>query len=158
MPFRTDTSPPTALLGDELIRVVKLLHVARQRAPRHHPLVDPMAYPLLFHVTRKPMRVSELADAVHADVSTVSRQVSTLVEHGFLTREPDPDDGRAQVLAVTADGTDLLIAIREGRDAWLGDLLAHWSDDDVTSFTDHLARLAADLETSLTDPTPRTQP
>ncbi|HMM95256.1 MarR family transcriptional regulator [Phycicoccus sp.] len=156
MPFRSTSSTPTALLGDELLRVVKLIHVARARAPRQHPLVDPMAYPLLFHLKRSTLRVSELADAVHSDVSTVSRQVSTLVDLGFVTREPDPDDGRAHVLAVTADGTALLTGIRESRDRWLQDLLADWTDDEVGSLTTALARLAADLETSLTDPTQRT--
>ncbi|QIM22197.1 MarR family transcriptional regulator [Phycicoccus sp. HDW14] len=156
MPFRTTDSTPTAELGDELVRVLKLMHVARARAPRHHELVDPMAYPLLFNLKRAPMRVSELADAVHSDVSTVSRQVSTLVEHGLVVREPDPADGRAHVLAVTDEGTALLVAIREGRDRWLQGLLAEWSADDVRLLTSQLARLAADLETSLTDPTPRT--
>lgn len=156
MPFRSATSTPTALLGDELVRVIKLMHVARARAPRHHEQVDPMAYPLLFNLQRSSMRVSALAEAVHSDVSTVSRQVSTLVEHGLVVREPDPADGRAHVLAVTAEGTALLVAIREGRDRWLQGLLSEWSEDDVRLLTSHLARLAADLETSLTDPTPRT--
>ncbi|MBM6401631.1 MarR family winged helix-turn-helix transcriptional regulator [Phycicoccus sonneratiae] len=156
MPFRTAESTPTALLGDELVRVLKLMHVARARAPRHHEQVDPMAYPLLFNLKRATMRVSELADAVHSDVSTVSRQVSTLVEHGLVVRQPDPADGRAHVLAVTDAGTDLLLALREGRDRWLQGLLSEWSDDDVRDLTAHLARLAADLETSLTDPTQRT--
>jgi DNA-binding MarR family transcriptional regulator len=158
MPFRSTASTPTALLGDELVRVLKLMHVARARMPRHHEQVDPMAYPLLFNLKRASMRVSELADAVHSDVSTVSRQVTTLVDHGLVVREPDPADGRAHVLAVTDAGTDLLVAIREGRERWLQGLLSEWSDDDVRLLTSHLARLAADLETSLADPTRRTEP
>ncbi|MBM6403353.1 MarR family transcriptional regulator [Phycicoccus sp. CSK15P-2] len=126
--------------------------VARQRMPRHHPQVDPMAYPLLHHLHRGPLRVSALADAVHADVSTISRQVSTLVDLGFVTRGPDPDDGRAQVLSATEEGAALLRAIREGRERWLRSLLSDWSEDDVRSFTVHLVRLADDLETSLSDP------
>lgn len=141
---------PTSALGDELVRVVKLMHVARQRAPRHHPLVDPMAYPLLFTISRGPSRVSEVAEAVHTDVSTVSRQVSTLVDLGFVSREADPDDGRAQVLAVTAEGSALLGTLREGRERWLQSLLAAWSDDDVRSLTHQLARFRGDLETSFT--------
>ncbi len=46
MPFRSVPSTPTAVLGDELVRVTKLLHVAKAQAPRKHPQVDPMAYPL----------------------------------------------------------------------------------------------------------------
>lgn len=155
MPFRSVPSTPTATLGDELVRVSRLLHVAKAQAPRKHPQVDPMAYPLLFNLKREPMRVSALADAVHVDVSTVSRQVSTLVELGLVERGPDPDDRRAQALSVTEEGSALLVAIREGRDRWLQDLLSDWSDDDVRTFSDQLARFASVLEDRLADPTPR---
>ncbi len=156
MPFRSVPSTPTATLGDELVRVTRLLHVAKAQAPRRHPQVDPMAYPLLFNLKRRPMRVSALAEAAHVDVSTVSRQVSTLVELGLVERGPDPDDGRAQALSVTDEGEALLVAIRDGRDRWLQQLLTDWSDDDVRLFSDHLARFACDLEAWLADPTPRT--
>ena len=112
-------STPTTVLGDDLIRVVKLLHHARQQAPRHHPQVDPMAYPLLFNLKASPLRVSALAEAVHSDVSTVSRQVTTLVELGFVTRGPDPDDGRAQALTLTDEGNALLHRHPVAARAWL---------------------------------------
>ena len=110
---------PTAVLGDDLVRVVKLLHHVRQQPPRQHPQVDPMAYPLLFNLKVAPLRVSALAEVLHSDVSTVSRQVSTLVDLGFVERGPDPHDGRAQALSLTAEGSRLLTAIREDRDRWL---------------------------------------
>ena len=156
MPFRSVPSTPTATLGDELVRVTKLLHVARTVAPRQHPQVDPMAYPLLFNLKRGPLRVSALAELVHVDVSTVSRQVSTLVDLGLVARGPDPDDGRAQALSLTDEGEALLLAIRDGRDRWLQALLADWSDDDVRRFSSFLARFATNLEASLSDPIPRT--
>ena len=149
MPFSSVPSTPTAVLGDDLIRVVKLLHLVRQQSPRQHPQVDPMAYPLLFNLKVAPMRVSALAEVLHSDVSTVSRQVSTLVDLGFVRRGPDPDDGRAQALSLTDEGSTLLTAIREGRDRWLQGLLADWSDDDVTAFSAHLRHFASDLEASL---------
>ena len=149
MPFSSVPSTPTAVLGDDLIRVVKLLHHVRQQAPRRHPQVDPMAYPLLFNLKLCPLRVSALAEVLHSDLSMVSRQVSTLVDLGFVARGPDPDDGRAQALSLTEEGTALLVAIREDRDHWLQGLLAEWSDDDVTSFSAHLRHFASDLEASL---------
>ena len=156
MPSTPVPSSPTAVLGDDLVRVVRLLHHVRQQAPRQHPQVDPMAYPLLFNLAAAPMRVSALAEAVHSDVSTVSRQVSTLVELGFVTRGPDPDDGRAQALTLTDEGLVLLHAIREGRDRWLQGLLARWAGDDVVSFSHHLRHFAADLEASLSTLSRRT--
>lgn len=156
MPFSSVPSSPTAALGDDLIRVVKLLHTVRQHAPRQHPQVDPMAYPLLFNLKVRPMRVSALAEALHSDVSTVSRQVSTLVDLGFVDRGPDPDDGRAQALSLTDEGTALLTAIREDRDRWLQGLLSDWPDADIASFSAHLRHFASDLEASLTSITRRT--
>ena len=155
MPFSSPSSP-TATLGDDLVRVVKLLHHVRQQAPRRHPQVDPMAYPLLFNLLAAPLRVSALAELVHSDVSTVSRQVSTLVDLGFVTRGPDPDDGRAQALALTDEGRTLLHAIRDDRDRWLQGLLADWDDAAVVEFSSHLRHFASDLEASLTTLTTRT--
>ena len=132
-----------------LIRLMKLLQAMRQHAPRIHPAVDATAYPILFNLAAEPRRVSVLAEVVHSDVSTVSRQVSTLVDLGFVVRGPDPDDGRAQALSLTDEGSALLTAIRDDRDRWLQGLLADWSDDDVTSFTTHLRHFASDLEASI---------
>ncbi len=156
MPFSNVPSTPTALLGDDLIQVVKLLQAARHRAPREHPSVDPMAYPLLFNLKVRPLRLTELAEHVHADLSTTSRQVSTLVELGFVVRREDPDDRRAQTLSLTPAGEDLLLAIREGRDRWLQSLLDDWSEDDLGAFSGHLRRFAANLETHLSTTSRRT--
>jgi DNA-binding MarR family transcriptional regulator len=156
MPFTSPRSSPTAILGDDLITVVKLLHLVRQHAPRQHPQVDPMAYPLLFNLVAAPKRVSALAEAIHSDVSTVSRQVSTLVDLGFIDRGPDPDDRRAQALTLTDEGRALLLAIRDDRDRWMQGLLADWDPDDVAQFSTHLRHFAKDLENSLTTLTSRT--
>lgn len=149
MPFRSVPSTPTAILGDDLIRVVKLLHTMHQHAPRQHPAVDPMTYPMLFQLAGHPMRVSDLAEVLHSDVSTVSRQVSTLVDLDFVTRGPDPDDRRAQALTLSDGGKSLLTAIRTSRDVWLQDVLSDWPDDDVRHFSAHLQHFASDLEASL---------
>ena len=60
---------------------------------------------LLLHTPESegPMRASALAASVHADLSTVSRQVAALVSRGLLERRADQHDGRACVLAVTDD-------------------------------------------------------
>ena len=157
LPFGPVPSTPTAVLGDDLIRVVKLLHHVRQQAPRQHPQVDPMAYPLLFNLKAGPLRVSALAEAVHSDVSTVSRQVSTLVDLGFVTRGPDPDDGRAQALSLTDEGDALLTAIRRTATAGSRACSPTGPDDDVASFSAHLRHFASDLEASL-PPHPKDRP
>src|SRR6478752_5374186 len=94
-----------------LIRLMKLMQAVRQHAPRIHPAVDATAYPILFNLAAEPRRVSVLADCIHSDVSTVSRQVSTLEAHGLVDKGSDPDDGRAPVVRLSEEGQSLLAGI-----------------------------------------------
>ena len=45
----------------DLVRLVKLLKAVRLHAPRLHPAVDTMAYPVLFNLAAEERRVSALA-------------------------------------------------------------------------------------------------
>jgi DNA-binding MarR family transcriptional regulator len=131
-----------------LVRLMKLLQSMKLHAPRLHPAVDATAYPLLFNLLAQPRRVSALADVIHSDVSTVSRQVSTLVGHGLLEKVSDPEDGRAQVVRLTDEGHTLLHAIQQQRTEWFRDLMDDWTPDQVSDFADHLERFGSALETN----------
>ncbi len=133
-------------LGDHVIRVVKLLHAGRHRMPRPHPDVDPLTYPLLFQIAREQCRISDLAAMFQSELSTVSRQVSSLVDLGLVSKEPDPRDRRAQVLALTEDGCALLRDIRALRDAWINALLADWTETDRELLASLLARFGDAVE------------
>ena len=52
-----------------------------------------------------PSNVNQLADTLHLDGSTVTRQISALEAKGFVARSVDPADGRASIIALTDDGT-----------------------------------------------------
>ena len=95
------TLDAASTLSLTIVRVMKLFHGTRQHAPRYHPGLDAGAYPVLFNLATGPKRVSELAECVHSDISTVSRQASTLVALGIAKKVTDPSDGRAQVITIT---------------------------------------------------------
>jgi DNA-binding MarR family transcriptional regulator len=135
-----------ATFGDHLMRTLKILQSVRSALPPADDGVDPAAYPLLFALLATPRRVSELAEVMYVDVSTVSRQVSSLVELGLVERLADPDDRRASLLSITAAGRAVIARLREHRDAWLTGVLRDWSEDDIADFTAHLARFADDVE------------
>jgi len=85
MPTDTTVQPETTqALSNTLVRVMKIMSAMKHQAPRQHPAVDPSHYPVLFCLSGAPLRVSAVADSIHSDVSTVSRQVSHLVQHGLL--------------------------------------------------------------------------
>lgn len=137
-----------AQLGHNLIRVVKLFGSMRQHAPRLHPGVDVAAYPIMFNLSHGPRRVSALADCVHSDVSTVSRQVSALVGHGLVEKLPDPQDGRVAMLSLTDEGAALIERLMEQRSAWFQDLLKDWEPAEATAFSASLDRFAGSVEAS----------
>src|SRR6478752_6032482 len=141
--------PETAqTLSNTLVRVMKIMSAMKHQAPRQHPAVDPSHYPLLFCLAGTPLRVSAVADSIHSDVSTVSRQVSHLVQHGLLEKIGDPDDGRAQLLSLSPTGREVIDKLVRGRGQWFGQLLASWSDEDVRTFDAYLTLFGDDLEAS----------
>ncbi|OLR89741.1 hypothetical protein BJP25_01550 [Actinokineospora bangkokensis] len=99
-----------------------------------------------------PSRSRALAEEVHSDPSTVSRQVAGLVRDGLVERRADPADGRASLLAATDRGVALLDAQRARFALAIARVVAHWEPADVDAFIalferflddhrDHLARL-----------------
>jgi DNA-binding MarR family transcriptional regulator len=131
-----------------LIRMTKLLQAIRQHAPRIHPAVDTTAYPLLFNLAVEPRRVSALAECVHSDISTVSRQVSALVGYGLLDKVSDPADGRAQVVALSTEGHDLLERIQQQRTEWFREVMDGWTEAEARAFATQLERFGSALEAS----------
>jgi len=133
-----------------LLRVQKLLVAAKHSAPRLEDGVDVTAYPVLFVVAGAgTVRISELATTLHNDVSTVSRQVSSLVTHGLLEKSPDASDGRAWVVSLTDHGREALGRIQASRATWFQGLLADWDGRIAAEFVDRLRELGDALDANL---------
>jgi len=141
-------------LSIEMVRVMKLFAAMRLHAPKVHPGVEPASYPILFNLGAGPQRVSLLAEHVYSDVSTVSRQVSTLVSHGVLEKVTDPQDGRACMVSLSAEGVALVQHLKASRGEWFCQLLQDWEPADAQAFGDYLERFAASFEVSRTTPFP----
>lgn len=104
--------------------------------------IEYAAYGLLAHLVMDgPKRTTALAEAVHADPSTVSRQTAALVRHGLLERRPDPEDGRASILAATPDGERVFRDNRREHVQWMAETLHGWSMAEVEQLAGLLARL-----------------
>lgn len=142
-------SEANALLHS-LLRVQKLVFVARNTAPLLHDKVEPAAYPVLFLLASSaPARISDIADTLHSDISTVSRQVSTFASHGLVAKEPDPNDGRAQVITLTDAGHRMIGEIQTTRAAWFQQLLDGWDSAETAMFATQLDRLGDALDCNL---------
>lgn len=97
-------------------------------------------------VDQGPLRTGELAEVTRTDPSTVSRQVAFLVRQGLVERRPDPRDGRACVLAPTAEGERLFQHYQRARDEQLAQMLDTWQEHDLLRLVEMLDRFNTDVE------------
>ena len=156
------TSRTDALLDLEreigvLIRRVRRVIGIRARAV--HPELQSTAYLMLGHVRDfGPLRASALCEAFDLDKGAVSRQVQHLEELGLVERTPDPEDGRATLIAVTDDALRRLEDVAEHRRKWLDERLGDWSASDLARLAEGLGRYNATLNAAIADPAGPTEP
>jgi DNA-binding MarR family transcriptional regulator len=93
------------------------------------------------------LRVTDLAVCANLDASTVSRHVAQLHSAGLIERTPDPVDGRAQRVKLSAAGADRIETALRARRALLEKSLELWDPRDLDQLDRLLTRFAADVET-----------
>ncbi len=87
-----------------LIRRVR--RVIGERARSVHEDLQPASYLMLTWLADEgPVRASSMVEKFNIDKGAVSRQLQHLVDLGLVERTPDPDDGRATLVAASEDAT-----------------------------------------------------
>lgn len=84
-------------------------------------------YVVLNALDGPPVRTqAALAEAIGADKSRIIPTLDDLQRRGYIERRADPDDRRARLLAITAEGRRVKDAtqadIQRGEERWLGEL------------------------------------
>ena len=135
-------------LGTQLVRLIRLVdRLQAQEIAANPDSVERAGYLLLVHLVKDgPRRPGELAEAVHSDPSTVSRQIAQLVRLGYVVRTPDPVDGRASLIAATAEGKRVFEENRRGRTQRLAAMLADWPAEERATLTRLLGRFTTVME------------
>lgn len=131
--------PVAAELGEELVRFFRLMQARKQRSRAEHGGGDRALLAAL--VRCGPKRATDLAVVAHLDLSTVSRQIRSLIERGLVERTPDPEDRRGALLSVSPSGLAAFEAFREQRNRELSTLLENWTGEDRQQLVGLLARL-----------------
>ncbi|MFI6165945.1 MarR family winged helix-turn-helix transcriptional regulator [Nocardia sp. NPDC051052] len=137
-------------LGTQLVRFVRLINRTKTQLVKHGPDgLERLAYSVLFCLVHDgPQRTGKLAEHLHSEISTISRQTRSLVEHGLIERRADPIDGRACVLAATAEGVRVFERNRRHRNLWMAELLADWPVEERSVLIDLLDRFNTAIETT----------
>ncbi|MBI1218261.1 MAG: MarR family transcriptional regulator [Rhodobacteraceae bacterium] len=105
--------------------------------------LDRALFPLLVRIDALgPLGVTELAEQVGRDHSTVSRQVAKLESLGFVRREGVAGDQRVRAAVVTDAGRQVAQVLAAARNRLFARLLADWSAADRAALTRLNGRLA----------------
>jgi len=141
----SDRSDAIGHLETEMAVLARRLEQAARRSATRFRL-DRAGYLLARTIeTEGPTSVNRLAQLLGLDGSTVTRQVATLTEKGFVTRRQDPSDGRSIVLTLTATGRREMEALRTARRRRLDETVADWPAEDVQTLATLLERLNTSL-------------
>jgi DNA-binding MarR family transcriptional regulator len=135
-------------VGTQLIRLMRLIERTQaQYQAEHAEAVERATYHLLVHLVKDgPRRAGALAEAVHSDPSTISRQIGHLVKLGYVTRTADPADGRATLVVATDEGVRIFEHNRRLRNEWIARMLSSWSEQDRAVLSELLERFTDDFE------------
>ncbi|MEX5254967.1 MarR family winged helix-turn-helix transcriptional regulator [Kocuria arenosa] len=126
MPVSHDTA--VELVRDllELQRVMKRV-TKTDAGPRR---LNPTAIALLYYLdSNGPRRATVMASETGLGPSGLSRQLAVLDEDGHVERTPDPDDGRAALVAITERGREQVRAVLEQDAQRLAARLEGWDED-----------------------------
>lgn len=128
----------------ELTRFIRRVRARSLRQlPEIHPSLDYGMFLFLIAICDAPdgIRGSELAEGLGVHKSTASRAVAALEKLGLVSRIPDPDDGRAQLLVAEPEARAKVDAYRKRGHARMSAILSDWTTDDISTFARGLARL-----------------
>ena len=84
---------------------------------------------------------SALATAERVRPQSMAATIEALEAAGFVTRTPDPSDGRRQIIDLTDLGRQRLIGQREAAAEWLEHALSELDPDELTTVASTIAIL-----------------
>ena len=110
MATSSDLPPDRQAIGQLLVR---LLHefradLAKSRADAGYGDVRDPHMQIFGNIRTGGIRLTELAERAQLSLAATSELVNDLAALGYLTRRPDPADGRAKLIDLTERGRRLL--------------------------------------------------
>lgn len=131
---------PLDVMDREVVHFVRLAESVRLGAAEAvGSTLDRSAYLLLLKVSdERGMTATALAEALHLDISTITRQVAPLLSAGLLDRAAGP--GKGALLRVTPAGAREVRRVRKARQALMAELTADWTEAEREAFATLLQR------------------
>lgn len=93
------------------------------------------SYLILLLISKNgPMGVKSIAEKLHLDISTVSRQAAGLMEDELLEKKQSETDRRSYLYDINDKGHDIILHIRQGRKQRFAKIIDEWEDKEIEDF------------------------
>ncbi|OFI36713.1 MarR family transcriptional regulator [Arthrobacter sp. SW1] len=116
--------------------------LSHQLSRQVHPDMEPAAYGLLSIIRKEgPLRLTELASCIGVGKPSVSRQIAFLESIGMVSKEADPQDGRAQSIRLTPKGEEKMHQVQDARRQVFRERLGEWPLEEIRTLADYMERL-----------------
>ncbi|WP_329213350.1 MarR family transcriptional regulator [Streptomyces sp. NBC_01485] len=161
----TEPLPTSSAASREVIEIERALTritYLSTRARRHERLMalagvplDRAAVALLRQIAdSEPLRPGELAQRLGVEASHVTRTVQQLQKSGYVTRVPDPQDGRAQRIELTDTGRAAVDQVRDAGARGMQQALSDWSPEELRRLATLFHRMVDDFLSHSADEEP----
>lgn len=143
------TQETAAALVQELFELQRVMRRVLKESSMDRDL-SVVQMSLLSHLASVPARrAKDIGADSGLGASVMSRQLSHLEKLGFIERAPDPEDGRAQLVQITARGRQAVADHLDADTQRLIERLGALSEDDAAQTRQDLNRLTEIFLTSL---------
>ena len=143
-----DLAPDRLAIGQLLVRLLREFRddLGAPRADAGYGDVREPHFQIFGNIRMGGIRLTELADRAQLSLAATSELVNDLADMGYLTRRPDPADGRAKLIDLTTRGREMM--------AYAGDRVAdiehRWStlvgDKDFKQMCATMQRLLDEID------------
>ncbi len=130
------------MVNDESLEVLELEIAMMVRALRTRTVefdkkqeLKRASYLILLLISRNgPMGVKNIAEKLHLDISTVSRQAADLMEDEMLEKKQSETDRRSYLYNINDKGWEMIAHIRQGRKQRFSKMLDEWENTEIDEF------------------------
>ncbi len=105
-----DLAADRLAIGQLLVRLLREFRddLAAPRVDAGYGDIREPHFQIFGNIRMGGIRLTELADRAQLSLAAASELVNDLADMGYLTRRPDPADGRAKLIDLTARGRELM--------------------------------------------------
>lgn len=113
--------------------------------------IQPSWFPFLAKLTleNEPVTQEYLSRALAIDKGTTARAINQLVEHGYVTRRPNPANRRQNLVSATPKATEITDTLMHSFEQALSIFTKGFSEEECTTFLEQMDRMIANAKEAL---------